>query len=97
VEALASTNRLAVDERAVEREAIVHDHPLARDPADLGVCPRDPIVPGQRDVGRWAATKHDAIAAVGEYDDDLASILVAVDEKREPGALRVDMSLQLRA
>ena len=87
VEQAPPLDPLAVDEAAVAREALVDQHPLDPHPPQLGVDAGDVLVPGEDDVGGEAAPDRHLRPGVGQREDALAPVRVAVDQVGVAAAL----------
>ena len=94
-QAAAGRHALLVDPRAVAREAVVGDRPVAAQPLERRVRARHARVPRQRHVGRLVAPDRQLGAVAGELDDDLPVVLVAQDEERRGRRLRAQALAQL--
>jgi hypothetical protein len=71
---------LAVDERPVPRQPVVHDRPIVREAGQLRVHARDVRVPRERDVGAHAPPDRHPVPGVGEREHTLAIAGIWVHE-----------------
>ena len=83
LQALASAHALAVDERAVARQAVVGHRPAVGDALELGVHARDALVPVQREVDALAAPDAQPVAVGGQPLRLAAAVLRAVAQEHE--------------
>ena len=86
---------LAVDERAVAREAVVDDRPVLLDALELGVEPRHLLVPVEHHVRRRRRRPTETCSTSAlEREEALPLVLaVAVDQEGIADALRVEARL----
>ncbi len=84
-----------VDERAVRREAVVDERAIAADDLDLRVQLRGLGIPIKRDVGGLRPADPQLTLAVGDDQQLLRAIRIAVGEERPALALGLDLSLEL--
>ena len=90
-----AADALAVDERAVSREAVVDERALGPDELELGVQARDLGVPVEAEVGRLAAPDPHRLDLGADHDQHLLALGVAVHEERPAEALGLDLRLEL--
>ena len=95
LQALAPAHALAVDERAVARQAVVGHRPGVADALELGVHARDAVVPVQRQVDALAAPDAQPVAVGGQPHEVLGLRAVAQEQERLALALGEDALLHL--
>jgi hypothetical protein len=84
-----------VDPRAVARQTVVDDRPVAAEALEGGVRTRHARVTGHGDVVGVAAADRQAVTVAFEIDDELAIALVAQHEERCRRRLRAQPVPQL--
>ena len=94
-QAAPAVDALAVDERAVAREAVVDDRPVALHALEQRVHAGDLVVPVEHHVHELPASDRDLVHVLLECDDVLPMLAVTVDQERHAGALGVHACLQV--
>src|SRR4051794_38523745 len=93
VQRLLPMQALAVEERAVRRQSVVGQHPVAAHGLELGVQARNLVVVCEREVARRVSP--DRQPPGGQRADDLLAAGPAIDEERRAGAFGFELGLQL--
>jgi len=75
--AVAAVHLVAVEERAIAREAVIEQRPLLTDRLNEGVDARHLLIPGQRHVRLLPAADGDARSIGGKHQDPLLARAIA--------------------
>src|SRR5687767_13893023 len=92
-QSMATPDPLPVQERAVARQPVIDDGPVALDPLELRVQPGHFLIPGEDKVVVVAPPDGELLA--GQLDQRLMTVAIAVDDERRPSPFGLDARLQL--